>query len=241
MKTVFLLSIRQLARKRRFLFILLLGILPVVLAAIVSALADMDKSQDPEFINNMLDGMIIAAIMPLVTIALSTRVFGDELEDRTLSYLVLKPLPRWKIVLPKVLSAIVLCAPLMVISGVITTLIWPSGSGHTALAVGAALLAGVMTYATIFTWAGLVSTHALGFGLVYVLLWEGVVSSLLSSVRYLSVRGYTLAIMHGLDDSSFESIQDRVIEFPAGVAGAIVVTVIFFYLTIRRLRRMDVP
>ena len=241
MKPVFLLSMRQLARRRRLLLILLLSIMPVVLAAIISALGGGGESQESDFINSLLDGMLIAAILPLVTIALATRVFGDELEDRTLSYLVLKPIPRWRIVLPKLLSAIVLCAPLIIISGVVTTIIVFNGGGQAAVAVGVALFAGVVAYAAIFTWAGLVSTHALGFGLVYVFLWEGVISSFLSSVRYLSVRGYTLAIMHGIDQNSFEVIGDRVIEFPAGIAGSIAVTAVFFFLTVRRLRRMDVP
>jgi hypothetical protein len=33
----------------------------------------------------------------------------------------------------------------------------------------------------------------------------------------------------------------RVIEFPAAVTGAVVVSVVFFLLTVRRLRVMDVP
>ena len=104
-----------------------------------------------------------------------------------------------------------------------------------------ALFTGVVTYTTIFTWAGLVSTRALGFALIYVFLWEGLISSFLSGVRYLSVRGYTLAILHGIDDKSFETLGLRVIEFPAALVGAAVVTVVFFWLTVRRLRRMDVP
>lgn len=241
MKPIFLLSIHQLARKRRLLLILLLAMLPAVLAAIISSLSNGDDPQKSDLINSLLDAMLIAVILPLVTIALATRVFGDEIEDRTLSYLVLKPVSRRWIVMPKLLSAIILCAPILIVSGVITSLFIFDGDIQAAVAVGVALLAGVVAYAAIFTWAGLISTHALGFGIVYAVLWEGVVSSILSSVRYLSVRAYTLAIMHGIADSNFEAIGDRVIEFPAAIAGAIVVTVIFFFLAVRRLRHMDVP
>ncbi|MDP6549040.1 MAG: hypothetical protein QF659_03070, partial [Dehalococcoidia bacterium] len=106
---------------------------------------------------------------------------------------------------------------------------------------GAALLVGVVAYATIFTWAGLISTRALALALFYVFLWEGVITTFLSGVRYLSVRGYTLAIMHGIDEPGFEVLSSRVIEFPAALAGAAGVTVLFFWLAVRRLRRMDVP
>ena len=60
-------------------------------------------------------------------------------------------------------------------------------------------------------------------------------------VDYLSVRGYTLAIMYGINETGFEALGSRVIEFPAGIVGAVAVTVVFLLLLVRRLRRMDVP
>ena len=105
MGPIFRLSLHQLAKRRRLLLILLLATLPVALAAAISAFAGEGESYKADLINNLLDAMLIAAIMPIVTIALATRAFGDELEDRTLSYLVLKPVPRWRIVLPKLLSS----------------------------------------------------------------------------------------------------------------------------------------
>ena len=103
------------------------------------------------------------------------------------------------------------------------------------------LAAGLLAYAAIFTWAGLVTTRALPFALVYVLIWEGIISTFINGVDYLSVRGYTLAIMSGLDRSSFPALEDRVIDFPVALGGAVVVTVVFLFLGVRRLQRMDVP
>ncbi len=240
MVPVLLLSLRQLASRRRLLLIVLLAFLPVSLAVLISALAEGQSDLGQDIVNLLIDGMIVGAILPIVTIALATAAFGNELGDRTLSYLVLKPVPRSLIVLPKLLASIVVGGPLLIASGVVATLLGVGG-GQAALAVGVALFAGTVTYATIFTWAGLVSTHALGFSLIYVFLWEGLISSFLGGVRYLSVRGYTLAILHGIDDKSFEALGQRVIEFPAALVGAAAVTAVFFWLTVSRLRRMDVP
>ena len=241
MGPMLLLSLRQLAGRWRLLFILLLAVLPVALAVLVSTLAGDESDFAQGFTNVLLDGMIVGAIVPIVTMALATAAFGDELEDRTLSYLVLKPVPRSLIVLPKLLASIIIAGPLLITSGVVVTLWGLQGGGQAALAVGAALFAGVVAYAAVFTWAGLISSRALGFALIYVFLWEGLISSFLGGGRYLSVRGYTLAILHGIDDKSFEALGQRVIEFPAALVGAAAVTVVFFWLTVRRLRRMDVP
>lgn len=241
MGSIFRLSLRQVAGRRRLLLILLLAALPVTLAAVISAVAGDDESYEVNFINTLLDGMMVGAIMPIVTMALATAIFGDEVADRTLSYLVLKPVRRSLIVLPKLMASIVVAGPLIVASGVIAALLGLEGGGQAALAVGVALLAGVVAYAAIFTWAGLVTNRALGFALIYVFLWEGLISSFLGGVRYLSVRGYTLAILHGMDKESFEVLGPRVIELPAAAVGAVAVTVVFFWLAVRRLRRMDVP
>lgn len=243
MGPMFQLSLRQLAGRWRLLLILLLAALPVVLVSIVSIVAS-DSNEghhDPDFINVLLDGMIVGGIMPIVTMVLATTAFGHEVEDRTLSYLVLKPVRRSLIVLPKLLASIVICGPLLIASGITATLVGYGGDAQTAVAVGVAIFAGVAAYTAIFTWAGLVSAHALGFALLYVFMWEGLISTFLGGVRYLSVRGYTLAIMYGIDESEFEVLGQRVIEFPAAIGGAVAVTVVFFWLTVLRLRRMDVP
>ena len=235
------LSLRQLGGRMRLAIVLLLAALPVALAIIIFFTSGDEAGYERDFVNVLLDGMIVGGIMPIVTMALSTAVFGNELEDRTLSYLVLKPIPRWRIALPKLLAPIVIAAPLLVASGVAATIIGLDSGPRAAAAVGAALFAGVVTYAAIFTWAGLMSTRAIVFALIYVFLWEGLISSFIHGVDYLSVRGYTLAIMHGIDGTGLQVLSSRVIGLPAAAVGAGAVTVGFFLLAVRRLRTMDVP
>ena len=63
--------------------------------------------------------------------------------------------------------------------------------------------------------------RALAVALLYVIIWEGIIGSLIRGVGYLSVRGYTLAIMHGLDSTAFEAVgeqRDSVAGSPGGRA-----------------------
>ena len=250
MAPMFRLSMRQLAGRRRLLMILFLAALPIGLAALVSSLGE-DESSNEDFINVLLDGLLISGILPIVTMVLATAAFGNELEDRTLGYLVLKPLSRWRIAGPKLLASVVVGGPFLIASGIGATLLGASGFGkaivvldgsvQATVAVGVAVLVGLVAYAAIFTWAGLMTTRALAFALIYVFLWEGLIGTFLDGIPYLSVRGYTLGILHGMDNTSFRTLDDRVIEFPAAIGGAAIVIVVFFFLTVRRLRRMDVP
>ena len=56
-------------------------------------------------------GMLAGAITPLAVLAIAGAAFANEVEDRTLANLTLSPIPRWQIVVPKLLAAITIAAP----------------------------------------------------------------------------------------------------------------------------------
>ena len=240
MAEIFGLSLRQLLGRWRMLVILLLAALPTLLVLLIRLIGEGNLAFHEEFVGVIIDVMITGGIMPIVTMTLAAAAFGNELEDKTLYYLVLKPVSRLSIVVAKLLAVLVVALPLVVASGVVASAL--VGAEVRILGTLAlALAAGVTAYAAIFTFAGLLTPRALAYGLVYVLVWEGLLSTIVSGVRYLSVRGYTLALLHGLDETGFSALGERVIEFPAAIIGASVVIVAFFLLALYRLRTMDVP
>jgi ABC-2 type transport system permease protein len=242
MSALLRLTLRQMTSRRRLAVLVLLAALPVSLSIVLSLLVTDDPEFNSHFIPAVLDGMLIGAVVPIAVMALATAAFGNELEDRTLNVLVLKPVPRLTIALAKMGGSVLIALPLVVGAGVAVVLIAVEGAGVRAvLATVAAVGAGGLAYAALFTWAGLLSSRALGFGIVYVFLWEGLISSFLGGVRYLSVRGYTLGLLNGLDPQTFAVLDGRVIELPAAIGGAVVAVVLFVGLTVRRLQRMDVP
>ena len=240
MEQIFRLTLRQLLGRWRVLLIVFLASLPTLIVLLIKWQNPEEANFHQDFVQVMIDAMIIGGIMPIVTMTIASAAFGNELEDRTLYYLILKPISRVHIALAKVVATFVLTAPVVVASGVVPTALAGADAGA-VLAVGIALLAGVAAYASIFTWAGLITPRALSYGLVYVLVWEGLLSSFLTGVRYLSVRGYTLSLLHGIDAKNFEILEDRVIAFPAAIVGAVGIALVFFFLAHYRLRTMDVP
>ena len=241
MKEVFLLSIRQLTGPVRLSLILLLSALPIGLTAILAVTAGGEGVGRDDFVNAMLSGLLVAGVLPIVVMTLGTAAFGNELEDGTLGNLALMPLARWQIVMPKLLATLAISVPIIIVSGVATSLIGIGFEVRATLSVAVALLLGAAAYSAIFTWTSLMTGRALAVALLYVILWEGVIGSLIEGVGYLSVRGYTLAIMHGLDSSAFESLGDRVISLPTAMVGALLATAVFCGLAVWRLTRMDVP
>ena len=76
-------------------------------------------------------------------------------------------------------------------------------------------------------------------GLLYIVLWEGFFSGFVSGVRMLSIRHYSMGLMQAIDPRRFTELD---VLPPLAVAiVSLVVFSGFVLLSIRRLRRMDVP
>jgi ABC-2 type transport system permease protein len=237
MGTVYLLTLRQLSGRWRVTIMTVLAAMPVLIA--VMMLRSDNAPSVQEFEVAVLSAMLAGSIAPLVVLAIAAAAFANEVEDRTLANLTLSPIPRWQIAVPKLLAAITIAGPFIAISALATSHVAFLGDMRATIAVTVSALVGVALYASAFVWLGLVTTQAIGIGLLYIVLWEGFFSGFVSGVRLLSIRHYAIALMHGLDPRRFASTG----HLSLGVAIALVVLVFFGFLllSIRRLRRMDVP
>lgn len=234
---VYFLTLRQLSGKWRLTAMTVLALLPVFVTWIMLR-QDGAPSVDA-FETGVLGSLLAGSILPLVVLAIAASAFANELDDRTLANLTLAPLERWQIVVPKLLASITLAAPFIVSSAFATSYLAYLGDGRAILAVTLATLCGVALYAAAFVWLGLYTTQAIGVGLLYIVIWEGFFSGFVSGVRMLSIRHYTMGLMHAFDPRRFAGPE---VIAPIGVS--IVSAVVlggFVLLSIRRLKRMDVP
>jgi ABC-2 type transport system permease protein len=234
---VFGLTVRQLAGSRRIWLVLGLVSLPL-LVALLYKVADATTTPD-EFADDITRALVTSAILPLVMLLLATAAFGNEVGDRTLVYLAAKPVARWRIVAPKLAAAILVGGVPVAASGLLAVAVI-DGEAAGAIATGLGLLGGAAAYAAVFNWAGLATRHALVIGLVYVFVWEAALAAYLDGIRFLSIRRFTLALVHGLDESRLAGIDASPGAGAAALATALVL-VLFTGLAIRKLVRMDVP
>jgi ABC-2 type transport system permease protein len=193
-----------------------------------------------DFEQAVLGAMLAGAIAPLVVLAIGAAAFSNEIEDRTLANLTLSPIPRWQIVLPKLLAAITIAGPFIAASAFATSWIAFLGDIRAVTAVTVSLLVGVALYSSAFVYLGLVTTQAIGIGLLYIVLWEGFFSQFVAGVRLLSIRHYAISLMYGLDPRRFEPLDDQ-LSLWVTIALCVLVFGGFLLLSVRRLRRMDVP
>jgi ABC-2 type transport system permease protein len=237
MGTVYRLTLRQLTGRARLAILTVLATLPVIVAALMVASADAPPMT--QFETGILGAMLSGSIAPLVVLAIAAAAFSNEVEDNTLANLSLSPLPRWQIIVPKFLAAITIAGPFIGASAFATSYIAFLGDPRAVFAVTVSALVGVILYAAAFLWLGLMTTYAIGIGLLYIVLWEGFFSGFVTGVRMLSIRHYAISLMHGLDERRFNFGTH-----PA-LATVVIISIVAFsgllYLSIRRLRTMDIP
>src|SRR5262245_63468026 len=166
MSTVYLLTLRQLTSKSRLAIMTVLATFPAIIALVMVGEREAPSVQQFETI--VLGAMLAGAIAPLVVLAIAAPAFANELEDRTLANLTLAPLSRWRIVVPKLMAVLTMSAPFVVASALVTSWVAYLGDVHAVVAVTAGAAAGVVLYASAFVLLGLVSTQAIGIGLLYV-------------------------------------------------------------------------
>ena len=237
MGPVYRLTLRQLSGKWRLSIMTVLASLPVIISVIM--LRDASAPTVREFEQAVLSAMLAGSIAPLVVLAIAAAAFSNEVEDRTLANLTLAPLARWKIAVPKLLAVITIAAPFTLASAFLTSWVAFLGDVQATIAVTISAFVGVTLYASAFVWLGLVSTQAIGVGLLYIVLWEGFFSGFVSGVRLLSIRHYAIALMHAMDERRFASSDHLSASVAIGVATLVIGG--FLALANRRLRRMDVP
>lgn len=237
MSTVYLLTLRQLTSKWRLAIMAVLAVVPAIIA--LAMLSQRTAPPVQVFETVVLGAILCGAIAPLVVLAIAAPSFANELEDRTLANLTIAPVPRWHIVVAKLLAVLTMSVPFVVTSALVTSWIAFLGDPRAIVAVTVGSLAGVMLYASAFVLLGLLSAQAIGIGLLYVVVWEGFFAGFVAGARLLSIRYTSVAVMHALDTRRFAWASN----LNAGAAAAVTLLGIagFVWLSVRRLRRMDVP
>jgi ABC-2 type transport system permease protein len=227
MSTVSWITARGLFGRRRFLMLLPLPAVLLVLAVTSRALGVDPGQWGPP----VLVGLGLAVVLPVVALIVGTGVLGAEIDDGTVVHILTKPLPRWQIVLPKlavatVVSATTVAVPLFV-AGVL------ADSVRLGLALAAASAFGALAYSALFLALSLLTRRPVLLGLVYVLIWEGLLGNFVRGTKVLSIQQWVVAMA---DRMAPTDLLSTTVSVPVAAVLTGVVAVGFTVLAIDRLR-----
>jgi ABC-2 type transport system permease protein len=203
-----------LSRKRALLFAL-----PAVILILFTLALKASRPPTRPWPSHVLGTFGFSVLLPLTALIIGTSVLGAEIDDGSAIHLLATPVRRSSVIVTKFVIATGLTVVFAAIPELIAALIAGGGSapapvgtgsagpgfvglvsissGKLALGLFVGALACSVIYNAIFVMVSVATTRAIAVGLLYVLVWETLLSNFVSGVKLLSVSHYGLGIANG--------------------------------------------
>jgi len=204
------------------------GSVPLLIAAVAIGLED-------GRVTRFVEEAALGLALPIGTLTIATAVLGDLADDATLVYLRLRPIGIvWQATAATLAATIAAGPPLAALSAVIAIV---GGQPGLALAAAASAMLGTLAYSGVFVALGLRTNRSLLWGLLYVLVVEGFLSRLSSTMSTYAIRRYVGSLYEGWGG---RAALDEV-SVVAALVTLVAITAAGVALTTRWLVRRDVP
>lgn len=227
---VFDLSLGQMLWSRRSVFLAVLVGGPVLLAAAVRFAVSVEPWALPRVNGATVNGaamfgmviwlLYIRFIVPVLGVFYGTSLIADEIDDRTITYLFVRPIPRAAVLVGKYLSYLA-CTVLLVLPSVVIVyfLVVPIAGGTiggeflSLLADLGMLAVGLAAYGAVFALVGARMKRPLLIGLVFAFGWEPGVLLFPGYLKRATVAYYLQALVpHAMPQDSAISVLMQVFQ-----------------------------
>jgi hypothetical protein len=258
---VFDISLGQMLWSRRSIFLAVLVGGPIVLASIIRFFAVVEPAAlpaingarvgGPALFGMMIWWLYVRFIVPVLGVFYGTALIADEIDDKTITYLFSRPIPRSAVLLGKYLSYLV-CTTLLVLPSVVLLyfLVVPVGGGGigaefpSLVADLGILAAGLATYGALFALVGARLKRPLVVGLVFAFGWEQGVLLFPGYLKRATVAYYLQALVpHAMpQDSAVSMLMQMFQEVPtlwSSLLGLLLITVATLWLAGRAVERRE--
>jgi len=193
--TILRLSTQALLGRRRGLVLMLIPGLLLVLAVVVRALTQAGVGYD------IVSEVGYTLALPIVALLAASAVLGPEIDDGSIVYLIAKPVPRHVVVLSKYVVAWLATVGLGALPLLLAGLVLDASDPGRAVAWGLAALVAGTAYTALFLGLAALTRHAVVIGLLFALLWEGLLGGLLSGIRWLAIGPWGLQVGSAISDA----------------------------------------
>src|SRR6185369_1592499 len=192
--TVAWITLRATLSRRRALLFALPAVILILLTVALKA------SHPPMRLwpSHVLGTFGFSVLIPLTALIIGTSVLGAEIDDGSIVHLLATPVRRSAVILTKFAVATALTMIFVALPALLAALIATGGITRLAVGVFAGALAGSVIYSAFFVTISVLTTRAIGVGLLYLLVWEGLLGNLVSGASELSIGQYSLGVANSI-------------------------------------------
>ena len=259
---IFELSLDQMLWSRRTVFMALVVGGPLLIAVMVRVVdlfaaegniqIDGVKVGSPAIFGLMVWVFYLRFTVPVLAVFYGTSLMADEVEDKTITYLFSRPIPRGAVLLGKYLAYLVCTVAVVLPSVVLVYLLILSrpgsslAAGFTDLVKDLVVIAlGLATYGAVFAWIGARFKRPLLTGLALVFAWEPAILLIPGYLRRFTVAYYLQGLVPQAmpaDDSTMSLLTTLFREFPSpgtSLAWLGIITGVTLWLAMRTVSRRE--
>jgi ABC-2 type transport system permease protein len=193
-RTIMWVTFRQLFTRQRFITALVISLVPLIIAISQKATHGAYDMETGRFLVGMYKEFVIGTLLPLVAVVFGSSAFGTEMTEGTIVYTLVKPEPRWRVVLSKfvvaALATVLVMVPAVFLPWALVDKTEFPLSVPMIILGGAAI--GALLYSALFIALSIMSKRALVMGLVYIIVVEFTLSRQAAGVKSFSVRELVL-------------------------------------------------
>ena len=201
MAALFGLTVRQHTHGRRMIVLILLYLLPCGLAILLRSLPKPAPNDALEFA--LIFNLLPHALAPLTALLYAAGVIQDEIEEQTLTYLLMRSVPRWAIYAVKLAATVCVSTALVALATAALYAAVYAGTPEFTTIILAERLPRVLAimalaqfgYCAVFGFIGLAARRSLIVGLIFIVLIEGVLANLDFVLRAATIVHYVRTLI----------------------------------------------
>lgn len=253
------LSIGEMLWSRRTVFMGLIVAAPVAIAVILRILHslgapvfDVNGSgmAGPAIFGLMIWVFYLRFTIPVLGVFYGTSLIADEVDDKTITYLFSRPIPRGSVLVGKYFAYVV-CTVFVVLPSVaiVYLAIVPVGGSLGAsfidLLKDLVLLAvGLAVYGSVFAWIGAWFKRPLLIGLVFIFGWEQLALAFPGYLKRFTVAYYLQALVpHAMPNDSVLSLAQSIFRdnpsLGVSIVALVLILVVFLFLAASSVERRE--
>lgn len=187
-------SLREFLRARRIAPWIALGLMGLALAAAWPYLNPRGNSTDRY---TTVSSMLVFHVLALASAIFSTAIVSQEVEQKTIVYLLTRPVARWQLLTTRYLAA----STVVALMGLLGALLVSAGVYHEGFLANPllrkdliALVFGAFAYGALFLFVSLLINRAMLVCLLFAFGWETIVPNMPGEMYRLSVYSHVMAI-----------------------------------------------
>lgn len=219
-------TLRRIVRGRALWVAAAIAILPIGFAYLLGQREDMNVERTLAEVFSF--EQLVLAVLPAMLVAAS---IGEDIEDRTTTYLWSRPIPRWAILAGKLIAAVPVICGLALASWCLAVLVM-TGRPPSAASCLALVLDGVALCLVAAAIATLAARYAMALTICYMLFFDVPLGVMPAAIQNLSVS------YHGRAIAAFKDSLDPPSPVASGIAIA-AIALIWTVVAAWRIRRLE--